>query len=49
VEIVGAVIARVEFPSEQISILADVVVGEIMTVLETLPDSSRDWAPAAAT
>ncbi len=47
VEIVGAVIARVEFPAEQISNLADVVVSEIMTVLETLPDSSRNWAAAA--
>ena len=39
VEIVGAVIARFEFPSQQISNLADVVVSEIMTLLETLPDS----------
>jgi hypothetical protein len=52
VEIVGAVIARVEFPSEQISNLADVVVSEIMTVLETLPDSDfvgQMAAPGATT
>ena len=52
VGIVGAVIARVDLSSAQISNLAGLVVSEIMTVLETLPDSDfvgQMAAPGATT